>query len=118
MSAIADTPTIALRAPGRARPASALLTLAKRRASLTSKTPRQLVEALQARAAGARAQLDQLLRSPLRALMAQFLARHGLDEDCDLLTLHAIHAEAVTTRKPTLDDVYLQLTGARIGEAA
>ena len=25
-----------------------------------------------------------------------------------------IHAEAVTTRKPTLDDVYLQLTGSRL----
>src|SRR5579871_1040086 len=42
MSAIAEAPAIALRAPGRARPASVLLTLAKRRASLTSKTPRQI----------------------------------------------------------------------------
>jgi ABC-2 type transport system permease protein len=42
MSAIADAPSIALRAPGRARPTSVLLTLAKRRASLTSKTPRQI----------------------------------------------------------------------------
>jgi hypothetical protein len=25
-----------------------------------------------------------------------------------------IHAEAVTTRKPTLDDVYLQLTGSKL----
>ena len=25
-----------------------------------------------------------------------------------------IHAEAMTTRKPTLDDVYLQLTGSRL----
>jgi ABC-2 type transport system ATP-binding protein len=25
-----------------------------------------------------------------------------------------IHAEAVTSRRPTLDDVYLQLTGARL----
>jgi ABC-2 type transport system ATP-binding protein len=25
-----------------------------------------------------------------------------------------IHAEAVTTRKPTLDDVYLRLTGSRL----
>jgi len=25
-----------------------------------------------------------------------------------------IHAAAVTTRKPTLDDVYLQLTGSRL----
>src|SRR5438270_5383061 len=42
MSAIAEAPTIALRAPRRARPMSVLLTLAKRRASLTSKTPRQI----------------------------------------------------------------------------
>ena len=42
MSAIAQAPSIALRSPRRARPASALLTLAKRRASLTSKTPRQI----------------------------------------------------------------------------
>jgi ABC-2 type transport system permease protein len=42
MSAIAEAPSLALPAPGRARPASALLTLAKRRASLTSKTPRQI----------------------------------------------------------------------------
>ena len=42
MSAIAEAPSIALRAPGRARAGSALLTLARRRASLTSKTPRQI----------------------------------------------------------------------------
>src|SRR5437660_11425176 len=42
MSAIAEAPSIALPGPGRARPASALLTLARRRASLTSKTPRQI----------------------------------------------------------------------------
>src|SRR5579871_3387153 len=42
MSAIAEAPSIALRAPRRARAGSALLTLAKRRASLTSKTPRQI----------------------------------------------------------------------------
>jgi ABC-2 type transport system permease protein len=42
MSAVAEAPSIALRAPRRARPASVLLPLAKRRASLTSKTPRQI----------------------------------------------------------------------------
>ncbi len=42
MSAIANAPAIALRPAGRARPTSLLLTLAKRRASLTSKTPRQI----------------------------------------------------------------------------
>jgi ABC-type multidrug transport system permease subunit len=42
LSAITEAPSIRLRAPARARPARALLTLAKRRASLTSKTPRQI----------------------------------------------------------------------------
>src|SRR5690348_9461567 len=42
MSAIAEAPSIAVRAPGRARAGGALLTLARRRASLTSKTPRQI----------------------------------------------------------------------------
>ena len=42
MSAIAEAPSIALPASGRARTASVLLTLAGRRASLTSKTPRQI----------------------------------------------------------------------------
>jgi len=42
MSTIAEAPSIALPAPGRARRRSVLLTLAKRRASLTSKTPRQI----------------------------------------------------------------------------
>jgi ABC-2 type transport system permease protein len=42
MSAIAQAASIALRAPSRARPTSVLLTLARRRASLTSKTPRQI----------------------------------------------------------------------------
>jgi ABC-2 type transport system permease protein len=42
MSAIAEAPSIALPAPSRARAGSVLLTLAKRRASLTSKTPRQI----------------------------------------------------------------------------
>ena len=42
MSAITEAPSIRLRAPGRTGHASALLTLAKRRASLTSKTPRQI----------------------------------------------------------------------------
>ncbi len=42
MSAIAEAPSIPLPAPGRTPPTSALLTLARRRASLTSKTPRQI----------------------------------------------------------------------------
>ena len=42
MSAIAEAGSIAVPAPGRARRSSVLLTLAARRASLTSKTPRQI----------------------------------------------------------------------------
>jgi ABC-2 type transport system permease protein len=42
MSVIAEAPSIALPAPGRPRSANVVLTLAKRRASLTSKTPRQI----------------------------------------------------------------------------
>lgn len=42
MSAIAEAPSIALPTRGRTRAAGALLTLARRRASLTSKTPRQI----------------------------------------------------------------------------
>jgi ABC-2 type transport system permease protein len=42
MSAIAEAPSIALAKPGRARSTSVLFTLARRRASLTSKTPRQI----------------------------------------------------------------------------
>jgi len=42
MSAIAETPGLAIRRPARAGRASVLLTLARRRAALTSKTPRQI----------------------------------------------------------------------------
>src|ERR1700757_5037786 len=42
MSAIAQPTTVPLRRPTRPRQASALLTLARRRASLTSRTPRQV----------------------------------------------------------------------------
>jgi ABC-2 type transport system permease protein len=42
MSAIAEPTTIPVRRPARPRQASALLTLARRRASLTSRTPRQV----------------------------------------------------------------------------
>ncbi len=61
-------------------------------------TPRELVEALQARAAGARAQFGQLLREPLGQLMDRFLARHNFDEDRALLTLHALHAAETYVR--------------------
>jgi hypothetical protein len=66
------------------------------------RTPRELVEALHGRAAGARAQFGHLLREPLARLLGQFLARHGLEEDRALLTLHALHAAEtyLRTRPP------------------
>src|SRR5438874_10456952 len=43
MSAIAEAVPISLRSPSRARPAGALLTLARRRAALTASNPRQIL---------------------------------------------------------------------------
>jgi hypothetical protein len=55
-------------------------------------TPRDLVEALQNRAAGARDHLWQLLREPLGRLMGELRKRHDLGRDEEQLTLHALHA--------------------------
>jgi hypothetical protein len=55
-------------------------------------TPRELVEALQNRAAGARDHLWQLLREPLRRLMGELRQRHGLAGSEERLTLYALHA--------------------------
>jgi hypothetical protein len=55
-------------------------------------TPRELVEALHNRAAGARDHLRQLLGEPLRRLMAELRQRHGLAPSEERLTLHALHA--------------------------
>jgi hypothetical protein len=55
-------------------------------------TPRDLVEALQNRAEGARDHLWQLLREPLGRLMGELRKRHGLGLDEEHLTLHALHA--------------------------
>jgi hypothetical protein len=54
--------------------------------------PQQLVEGLQLRQPGARARLWQLLREPVGRLMAELIRRHGIDEDGELLTAHALHA--------------------------
>ena len=43
MSAIAEPVPVTLRTPRRARPASALATLARRRAALTASNPRQIL---------------------------------------------------------------------------
>jgi hypothetical protein len=62
------------------------------------RTPQELVEALQARGAGARAQMWQLLREGLDRLMGELIVQHGLDEDRNLLTIHALHAAETTLR--------------------
>jgi hypothetical protein len=54
-------------------------------------TPRELVEALQARGPGARAQLWQLLHEAVERMMAELVRRHQLDDDPRVLTLHALH---------------------------
>jgi hypothetical protein len=62
------------------------------------RTPQELVAGLHARRAGARAQLWQLLRAPLDRLMGELIARHGLDEDRELLTRHALHSAETDLR--------------------
>jgi ABC-2 type transport system ATP-binding protein len=42
------------------------------------------------------------------------LRGHSASDTLTALTSLGVRAEAVTTRKPTLDDVYLQLTGSRL----
>src|SRR5947209_16942965 len=54
-------------------------------------TPADLVEALQARAAAARAQLARLLAEPLGRLMGQLVTRHQLAHQRERLTLYALH---------------------------
>jgi hypothetical protein len=66
-------------------------------------TPRDLVEALQARAPQARAQLAEILRDPLARLMAQFRASHSFDADLDVLTAHALHLAETFLRTRPLD---------------
>lgn len=64
-------------------------------------TPQELVEALQHRADGARAQLWELLRQPLARLMEEFATRHRLLPGDDRLTLYALHlAETYLRTRP------------------
>jgi ABC-2 type transport system ATP-binding protein len=42
------------------------------------------------------------------------IARHTVADTIAAITDLGIEPEALTTRRPTLDDVYLQLTGSRI----
>jgi hypothetical protein len=54
-------------------------------------TPADLVEALQARAGAARAQLARLLAEPLGRLMGELATRHPLAHQRERLTLYALH---------------------------
>ena len=55
------------------------------------RTPRDLVEGLQQRAADARGRLWEAVREPLGRLMGEVIARHQLDQSRDRLTLNALH---------------------------
>jgi hypothetical protein len=61
-------------------------------------TPEELVEALQTRGPGARAQLRQVLHEPVERLMAELIHRHKLDEDLAVITLHALHSVETALR--------------------
>jgi hypothetical protein len=54
-------------------------------------TPRELVEALHARAPAARTHLRGLVAPALGRLLGELCVRHGLEQDRELLTLHALH---------------------------
>jgi hypothetical protein len=65
-------------------------------------TPEELVAGLHGLRPGARAQLWQLLREPLAQMMHKLISRHGLNEEGDLLTTHALHSAetALRSRQP------------------
>jgi hypothetical protein len=65
-------------------------------------TPRGLVEALHAREPDARAQCWEVFRVPLEALMERWIEQHGLEQDREVLTLHALHLieTSLRTRSP------------------
>jgi hypothetical protein len=66
-------------------------------------SPRELVEALQRRADGARAELWRRLRLPVERLLERLADRHGRGGD-DRLTLHALHAAETWLRTRAPDD--------------
>jgi hypothetical protein len=55
------------------------------------RTPAELVEALQQRDREARAWCWDLLRQPLERLFEEWIARHGLEQQRELLTVHTLH---------------------------
>jgi serine phosphatase RsbU (regulator of sigma subunit) len=63
--------------------------------------PSDLVEALQQRAEGARAQLGEGLREPVARLMHEMARRHQLPTDQERMTTHALHlAETYLRTRP------------------
>ncbi len=56
------------------------------------RTPQDLAEGLHERQPEARHALWRLLREPVGRLMRDLAARHRLDQDADVFTVHALHA--------------------------
>jgi hypothetical protein len=69
--------------------------------ALRYRTPRELIDALDARVPEARTQCWDLLRPALERLMATWIERHGLHLDRELLGLHVLHfAETYLRTRP------------------
>jgi serine phosphatase RsbU (regulator of sigma subunit) len=66
-------------------------------------TPQDLVEALQQRGEGARAQLQDMLRAPLTRLMEDLRGRYRLSRKGESLTHHALHAVETYLRTRSLE---------------
>jgi serine phosphatase RsbU (regulator of sigma subunit) len=64
-------------------------------------TPRRLVEALQQRGDGARAQLHEMLHAPLARLMENLRSRYRLSHKAEILTRNALHAAETYLRTRT-----------------
>lgn len=77
--------------------------------ALRYSTPRHLVEALQQRGDGARAQLHELLHAPLARLMEELRARYRLDHKGEILTRNAL-AAAETYLRTRPDASFAALT--------
>jgi serine phosphatase RsbU (regulator of sigma subunit) len=66
--------------------------------ALRYSTPRELVEALQQRGDGARAQLQEFLRLPITRLMDELRVRYSLTRNGASLAHHALHAAETHVR--------------------
>jgi len=74
-------------------------------------SPRELVEALQQRGDGARAQLHEMLHGPLSRLMAELRTRYGLLYKGESLTRQSLHAAETYLRTHPLRS-FAALNGA------